>query len=185
MAWNWQRFVAVGFGGAAINQPQNIPSNAMSAHVGVAMGTGKRADAAGYQQIAELSINTPNAPGTWETHLIDKIRTTNRFSAIRAAGSYPRDWELHYVPLVPQAGAAATGNGTGYKSTGVPAFVGKSWLPTAIRTSMNGGAASQVGGQEQWLEVRMKLDTVPTANNEVICGYQGHWVYIIGKKSIV
>ena len=177
----------MGFGGAAPAPPAGVPTNAMSAHVGVAIGTGMRADGAGYQQIAELSINTPSAPGTWETHLIDKIRTTRNFAALRVAPAtgVPRDWELHYVPLVPQAGAAATGNGTGYKSTGVPAFVGKSWLPTAIRTSMNGGAASQVGGQEQWLEVRMKLDTVPTANNEVICGYQGHWVYIIGKKSIV
>ena len=187
MAWNWQRFIPVGFGGAAPAPPGAIPSNAMSAHVGVAIGTGMRADAAGYQQIAELSINTPNAPGTWETHLIDKIRTSKKVAALRVAPAtgVPRDWELHYVPLVPQAGVAATGSGTGYKSTSVPAFVGKSWLPTAARTVMNGGAASRAGGQEQWLEVRMKLDTVPTANNEVICGYQGHWVYIIGKKSIV
>ena len=160
----------------------------MTAEIGVGIGTGLRGDQVGYQQIASLSISDPKTPATWETNLVDKISVTRNFSAIRAAAAGKRDWELHQVPLVPNVGAAPSGNGSSFYSTSTPVFVGKSWSPTSARQIMEpAGPAPRSGGQEQFLEVRMKLGTLPTApgnTGEIIVGYQGHWVYIIGKKSI-
>ena len=187
LAWNWQRFIPVAFSGASGLVPAwEQCQTAMTAEVGVGLGTGMKGDAFGYQQVAALSISDPKTPATWETHLIDKIKTTRNWAAQRAGTDI--DWEMHQVPLVPGAGVAASGNGSSWFSTNVPMFAGKAWSPTAARTVMEGsGAASRTFGQEQFLEVRMKLGTLPVApanSGEVIVGYQGHWVYIIGKKSI-
>ena len=192
LAWNWQRFIAVDLsGGTGIASPWGVARTAMTAEIGVGIGTGLRGDLTGYQQIAHLAINTPTNEGLWETHLIDKISVTRNFSAERGALTEARDWELHQVPLVPDIGAPPTGNGASYYPTSTPAFVGKAWSPTTTRQDMEGGVLPRTFGQEQFLECRMKLGTLPRArfptdpdSGEIIVGYQGHWIYIIGKKSI-
>ena len=50
---------------------------------------------------------------------------------------------------------------------------------------MSTGALSAVAGREQFLEARIKITYGGGAfpsNGEVISGYQGHWIYVIGKK---
>lgn len=187
LAWNWQRFIPVDYAApyTGLVPATFLCSTAMTADIGVGIGSGMRGDITAYQQVAELSISDPKTPATWETHLIDKIKTTRNFSAIRAGVDY--DWELHQVPLVRAPGVAASGNGSSWFSTNTPMFVGKAWSPTAPRAVMDGGGAPVTLGQEQFLEVRMKLGTLPVApadSGEIIVGYQGHWLYIIGKKSL-
>jgi hypothetical protein len=54
-----------------------------------------------------------------------------------------------------------------------------------------GPAAPKTTGAEQFLEVRMQitdsaqLDTAPTSGEFLLSGYQGHWVYLIGKKAVL
>ena len=97
------------------------------------------------------------------------------------------DWELHQVPLGGSGGA-------GYFAQGKPIFIGKGWSPTWARTNMaTGPAAPTTGGSEQFIEVRMRMrdtaqtmQTGPSAGTlTMYSGYQGHWVYLIGKKTVV
>jgi hypothetical protein len=96
------------------------------------------------------------------------------------------DWELHQVSLEGTGGA-------GYFAQGKPIFIGKGWSPAWQRNGMTGGAASNTSGAEQFIEVRMRMtDTAAnmtaspsTGSTTLFSGYQGHWVYLIGKKALV
>jgi hypothetical protein len=59
---------------------------------------------------------------------------------------------------------------------------------------MADGSQANTGGAEQFIEVRMRLrdtaqalNTSPSGASEetLYVGYQGHWVYLIGKKTVV
>lgn len=99
------------------------------------------------------------------------------------------DWDIMSVPLV---GAG----GVGYATQGHPVYVGRSWTPTAVtaayandRQNIGGGAPNCVG-QEQFIEVRMKISDsgglylggTSMSTQNYISGYGGHWVYLICKK---
>ena len=211
LAWNWNRFettaVAPHSGEGALEVPGaggGIASD-FRVHVGLGIGTGLRSDSQGYQQIAELEIFEPYVaadglphPVNWDSNLIDRCSVnTNQYTVggvshygngawrPAAAGPQPKywEWELHEVPLLL---APAPWAGTGYYATGRPFFVGKSWSPTQVtRNNVAAGAAPATAGREQFLEARMKISYgvgLPHATEEVLTGYQGHWLYVIGKK---
>jgi len=196
LAWNWNRFYANDpTGGASPDVADNVPASVnFTAEVGVGIGEGLRSDGQGYQQIAGMTITKPADPhqpsAGWRTTMFDRCSANAGISttgtnyqsngAVRPApattGNFNWEWELHSMPLV---GAG----GSGYYATGHPIFVGKAWSPTAPRTNI-AGVASTVAGREEFLEVRMKISDSGgfPVNDEVVSGYQGHWVYIIGKK---
>lgn len=200
LAWNWNRFFAAAPTAApgAFSTAGFAPaSDTFTVEIGVGIGEGIRSDGRGYQQIARLELVNPANPhqpsATWRSTMIDRC-TVNPGSiqdpanpyqgngALRVgmgtSGNYLWEWELHQVPLV--RGAY---NGTGYFTQGPPVFVGKSWTPTSARTVI-AGAPSAIVGREDFLEIRMKISDSGgfPRNDEVVSGYQGHWVYIIGKK---
>ena len=83
--------------------------------------------------------------------------------------------------------------GAGYYSQGKPVFVGKGRDNTQTRSALNG--STTWNGDENFLEVRMTikdtsatLETSPTggmaAGQFVYSGYQGHFVYLLCKKSL-
>ena len=196
LAWNWNRFYANDpTGGAGADIADNAPTqNTFTAEVGVGIGEGLRSDAQGYQQIASITMVNPADPhqpsALWSATMFDRCSANAGISttgtnyqsngALRpapaTAGNFNWEWELHSVPLV---GAG----GSGYYATGRPIFVGKAWSPTQARSNIAAGA-SAVAGREEFLEVRMKISDSAgfLVNDEVVSGYQGHWVYIIGKK---
>ena len=133
------------------------------------------------------------AGGSWFTKCIDRIRTQSLETRLNQAKSTTAgtpswwDWELHQVSLEGSGGA-------GYFVQGRPIFIGKGWSPTWTRTTMAAtGAASTTLGSEQFIEVRMRMrdtaQTMQTAPSSgtltMYSGYQGHWVYLIGKKALV
>lgn len=199
LAWNWNRFTILD--PAATHNATtatNVPaSNTFTVDVGVGIGEGIRSDGFGYQQVAALQLQNPAAPhqpsATWSSTMFDRMNANpgefkdggNAYlgngamrPGVGLTGNFIWEWELHSVPLVRGAD-----NGTGYFTQGPPVFAGKSWTPTSFRTNI-GGIASAVAGREEFIEVRMKIsDTAPfPSNDDVVSGYQGHWIYIIGKK---
>tara|TARA_R100000700_G_scaffold41069_3_gene59493 strand:- start:901 stop:2691 length:1791 start_codon:yes stop_codon:yes gene_type:complete len=193
LAWNWNRFYAVG---STPKAATNVPSsNTFTVDVGVGMGEGLRSDGHNYQQISSLQIvnpANPHQPSTgWSGKMFDRCSANAQEhvsggvnyqsnGAVRPAasttGNFNWEWELHSVPLVGSGGS-------GYYAQGKPIFVGKSWSPTQARTNIN-GTFPYTGGRENFLEVRIKISDSAgfPVNDDVISGYQGHWVYIIGKK---
>jgi hypothetical protein len=202
LAWNWNRFYVADQSGAGnATAALSVPtSNTFTVDVGVGIGEGLRSDQFNLQTIASLQMVNPANPhqpaATWSGKMFDRCNANAKEffvggvsfqgnGAVRAApsttGNFNWEWEMHQVPLT------GTG-GTGYFAQGKPVFVGKSWTPTVARTNVGGGASS-VGGREQFLEVRMKISDSSSANtkfnstrDDVVSGYGGHWVYIIGKK---
>tara|TARA_R110002012_G_scaffold60724_5_gene159079 strand:- start:7221 stop:9005 length:1785 start_codon:yes stop_codon:yes gene_type:complete len=197
LAWNWQKQTQqAGIGGSSYMIPE---SAGFTVDVGVAMATGLESDGYTYQQLAQTTmtapdwIPAPNKAGSWFTRCVDRIRCmtpqTRLGQAQSTSAGLPRwwDWELHQVPLNGTGGA-------GYFAQGKPIFIGKGWSPTWTRTNMAiTGAPSTTLGSEQFIEVRMRMrdtaqtmQTAPSAGTlTMYSGYQGHWVYLIGKKTVV
>jgi len=207
LCYNWQRWNNVTAGGLA-DPPNQLPDTAtFTVDVGVGIGTGLKGDNFTYDQVASAALTNPYAfggvvppgdpygGGTWYANVIDMVKTAE-FSGVRnyslissvatAHSQYSFwDWDILSVPLV---GAG----GVGYATQGKPVYAGRSWTPTAVTTGyLNdreniGGGAPNCLGQEQFLEVRMKIsDSSGLANLgslEYISGYGGHWVYLICKK---
>tara|TARA_Y100000593_G_scaffold89395_1_gene173547 strand:- start:1805 stop:2140 length:336 start_codon:yes stop_codon:yes gene_type:complete len=97
------------------------------------------------------------------------------------------DWELHQVPIVTDG----VTTGAGYFMQGKPFFASRTWTLNQQRNNVmsTGSPAAPIKeGQEQFLEVRMKISDTAGLNNlatgSVISGYGGHFVYIIGKKHL-
>ena len=198
--------------GEGTNNQQQVPqTSTFTVQTGVGIGTGLKADDFTYEQVADLTMVQPNlgfpgpAAGTWHSSVVDVVKTSafGAFGRTGVSSGYNGwDWDLVSVPIV--------GNqGQGFYTQGDPYYVGRSWTPTAIdkdgtvvRTNVLQGDGSErsprTRGQEQWLEVRMeisdsaglKLTNVASksvtdggqAVDTFISGYQGHWVYIIGKR---
>lgn len=203
LAWNWNRFYVCDQDGGSLDPTvalQVPSSDTFTVDVGVGIGEGLRSDKIGLETIASLQMVNPANPhqpaSTWSAKMFDKCNVNSKEffvgsvsfqgnGAVRAApsttGNFNWEWEMHQVPLVGSGG-------DGYFAQGRPVFVGKSWTPTVARTNVGGGA-SAVGGREQFLEVRMKISDSASDNkkfnserDDVLTGYGGHWVYIIGKK---
>lgn len=148
----------------------------------------------------------------WMAGVIDWIQypleeTLSNANKMGTAGStqpyrvqYP-EWEIRNIPLV---GAG----GTGYYAQGKPVFVGQSHANewggpsgggNAARTDIvAAGNTSTTYGLEQFLMVSWRiynddaatpgLDSVTNAKHlitDLYQGYQGSWIYIIGKKALV
>jgi hypothetical protein len=185
LAYNWQLWnnvylnnTGVVTTGGAVSLPE---SKFFKVEVGVGMATGLQGDHFNYDQIAYAAMQNPYAEGgsvldpwrssdggTWPLNLVDIVKSSATTSGVRnfstvstAATSDPKrfwDFDLMQIPLV---GAG----GTGYVNQGHPVYVGRSWTPTAVDVTSTynndrqniAGAAPNCEGQEQWLEVRMKI----------------------------
>ena len=200
LAWNWQRFFTTATPAPSPAVAGQVPGvlsgtgNNFVVNVGLGIGHGIQSDGFGYQQISSHTMSEPWVSATglpsanWDSRVIDRITCNgpsgNGASRVSAGVNDPQnwEWELHQMEII---NAAAPWLGKGYYTNGRPFFAGKSWSPTQARNNVSAGAASAVGGKEQFLEARIKITygggAFP-ANGEVISGYQGHWMYVIGKK---
>lgn len=130
----------------------------------VGVGLLERGDDIAYQQIAygvsEVGMTNDD---------IDRIEVCPHY---QHAG-----WQLKGVPL------RGVG-GNGYVTQGKPIFIGKS-TSTPARISIAGGV-SNTYGRETLLEIRSSFENVAELlENQVLVGYGGQFVYLIGKKSLV
>ena len=87
------------------------------------------------------------------------------------------------VPLVGAGGVTYP-----LQAQGKPFYTGKTPSENSLRSTAASGSLS---GQEQWLEVRWKLEDPVTQMSgglwkatDTIIGRGGHWVFIIGKKHL-
>ena len=220
---NWSNVFKNAAGAANTGGDESLPQSLnFLVEVGVGIGTGLKSDHFDYDQVAYLSAKNPFAQGggagdrwnlgaggpvAWPLKLVDTIKSSNTRSGRRnwslvldAAPASPPpsnslfwDWDLLNVPLVGSGGS-------GYFSQGHPVYIGRSWTPTAVGTSYANdrqdldGAAPNCKGQEQYIEVRMKisdsggLETIGDGgalnDDDYISGYGGHWVYLICKKHL-
>ena len=216
LAWNWQNFVRPQQGTTAKVTPDMLPQSVnagtpqytFKAEVGVGILSGFRGDYHTYENVAYHSMVGPTsgasnayAPqATWDAGLIDRINTGS-FTVGReptgvTATQTAWDWELHQVPICARGNPLnPVSSSNYYYLSGQPVYVGKSWSLNQQRSFLRDSAGTYTAattgntqGQEQMLEVRMKLsDTygLENTNAELQSGYMGHWVYILGKKTLV
>ncbi len=211
LAWNWQKFRE--FTGAALvttAEPSRNPATGASTfkvEVGVGLVSGLRSDLQAYQSVASLEMvgpyNTNGVPDvTWSPAMFDRIKVGDSSADPRttlAGADVPNwDWEMHYMPIRTVATGPVVAQGTGYYGTGFPVFAGKAWSPTAfdgaspLRTPLNPGHASTAApitaGQEQLIEVRIKISDptrgLANALQQNLTGYGGHYLYLICKKTL-
>lgn len=199
LAWNWQTW-SRGYASAGV---ANIPVNRMPAgeytiQLGINLGCGLRSDLFGYQNIAKAEIIDPQEGGssTWLVNLVDRIRVHEPAGSIDpltfGSGLLQRQWDLFAIPIV-----AGVINGKGLVAQGPPVWCGQSnqltaWdsrvIGTAGRTGLLVGAAPPLKGMEQFIEVRAKMfhgiAAGPDEPKEMLVGYGGHRVYLIGKKHL-
>ena len=186
--------------------PDQLPqSGAFKVEVGVGMLAGFRGDHQTYENVAYHSMFGPTSavgtkyePGAnWDANLIDRVSTGSWTVERGPTGSAdivkPWEWELHYIPICARANPTNGVSSTNfYYISGQPVFVGNAWSLTTGRSLISDGGgsygAAATSGQEQLLEVRMKISDsagLSNANKELQSGYMGHWIYIIGKKTLV
>lgn len=170
-------------------QPAVFPS--LVNQIGVALGTGLRADQFSYQQIAFQNIVGDGSAVM--SAQIDRFRQLEDGSlSYRPSLSLQQqyDFAMWSVPLV------GTG-GNGIVDQGHPIFIGRGSTPTFERTQVDGGRTETLGA-EQWIEVRWAFrdddgkgllpdegegggGSAPSPLTTYV-GTGGHWVYLIGKK---
>ena len=191
------------------------PAKEIGLKVGIGIGTGSGADNFAYAEVGDISITNPNnyaggppattpttpdTTGTWDTGLIDRIRSTDNPPFVMVAPGLPYhkwNWELHSIPL----SGFAQSPGTGYYNQGDPVFAGPGWSTTHLRSDL-AGAGAPTGGMEQWIEVRSvlyptdvtkDLSNLPVATAasgdlstlaSILVGYGGCYVYLICKKHL-
>ena len=202
LAWNWSAFFPR-FGLTAPAGQQVPDAAAFECDLGVGIGSGIRSDGWGYNQVARLRIISPTdtasatniPPASWRYASIDRIkyrrRSILRQGSVLGTFSESRrnawDWELHQVPIVTDGVVL----GDGYFTQGKPFFAARTWTLNQQRNNVmsTGVPGTPIKeGQEQFIEVRMKIEDPAGLNNlatgSVISGYGGHFVYIIGKKHL-
>ena len=175
-----------------------MPNSANLIHeVGVGLGTGHRADAYRYQQVAYHSWNETTAGSA--ARRLDQIK--ERTGGNMAGNQDIVDMQMFQVPIVNDAGAGATRVGVGYPTasatTGTPVFCGQGITELDARSTIAqgfpaGDVAPVTKGAEQWIEVRWKFGdnvnglghsaTYPSGT--VFVGYGGFWVYLICEKNL-
>ena len=162
--------------------------------VSVGIGSAIRSDQNAVRQLA-LATWAPAAVGTYR---IDEVGKDNDFGDL---------WDIMSVPLVGDGADLGTGYsvstipGSTLSNTGKPVFAGKSDSPLAARSNFADlpptlGGTYAAGAalplvKDQFLEVRWLLkdtgagglgSSINWANNEMVIGKGGHWVFIICKK---
>lgn len=201
--WSWNPFL-VPDGSGATYTVRDIPEGTAAGErlkldIGVGMGTGARADAYGYEQIARrsldfLSANPATGVPNWFSSPVDMVRYGDPalFPRIGSALN-THNLELHSMDL---EGSGQPGL-NGMTAQGHPIFVGQSRAgigPTLDnqRTPMqSSGALSKAIGAEQFLEVRAQVYdhngdwASGWKADQMIVGAGGIWVYIIGKTHLV
>jgi len=158
--------------------------------VGVSLVGGQRADDLVAVDVA-YALWTPAGGAAPKANLmIDKCNAT----PICIQGLVPIgeawDYELLSVPL---KGAG----GVGYYAQGDPIYIGRTNFGGSGRSNLN-GVSPATAGQETLLQVRWAMQDVNgmAANDlapfpatgasatDTYVGYSGHWVFLIGKKSL-
>ena len=158
--------------------------------IGVGIGTGLRSDRYGYAQVAlaewrgDAYVRPPLPAAQLNTKTTYRIDRYNE-----NLGNVQKNigFDLLQVPLVGTGGVTYPlyDLGGAANTQGKPFYVGKTPSTNSARTP------SGLTGQEQWLEVRWKLED--SANQmsggawkttDTIIGRGGHWVFIIGKKHL-
>lgn len=199
--WNWQTWSRGYSAPATPNTPYNLmPSTGteFTLQVGVNLGAGLKGDLLGYQPIATLEKRDPLKGGTtnWLWDIIDRVRVHEEGDSIQDGGYIKRQWDLFPLELVRD-----TVIGVGYPQLefgrqGSPIWCGKSDQTTAWNShnvtasgrSALGGGAPPLNGMEQFIEVKARLfydiPNPPEGVSEMIVGYGGHRVYLIGKKHL-
>jgi len=223
LAWNWSPWRPL-MGKTPITSTVPIlaqncwltaPAKEIGLKVGIGIGTGSGADNFAYAEVGDISITNPNnyaggppattpttpdTTGTWDTGLIDRIRSTDNppFVLVAPGLHYHKwNWELHSIPL----SGFAQSPGTGYYNQGDPVFAGPGWSTTHLRSDL-AGVGAPTAGMEQWIEVRSVLyptdDTKDLSNlpvataasgdlstlASILVGYGGCYVYLICKKHL-
>jgi hypothetical protein len=182
LAWNWQRWLPADRAGPVAQTAATVPNSVtLSATVGVGIGSGLRSDDYKYSQINSLALS--GGPEThsnvnWSSNrAIDRIRISENPAGRAAAPLY--DWDIFEM--------SPGGVGTGYYDPPTPEWVGNTWTPTSKRDT-----GFLLDGIEQFIEVRMSINDANDLNvagagnaGDIYVGYQGHFVYIIGKKHLV
>jgi hypothetical protein len=164
--------------------------------VGVGVLSGPQADNLDYQQIAYGEFTPGYSGSAFDSDMVD-------FMDLRTPALHQRQTDV-YAPWYEQALFAVPISGTGgagYATQGTPVFVGEA-ARGAVSTwqrSQTGGAGNTAAGQDQLLEIRMRINATAggdiynsagafQAANwgswDVFSGYGGCWVYIIGKKHL-
>ena len=186
---NFQRF---GSGAYVGDEHPGFNAPGLFYDFGVGVGTGAQADDFDYNQIAGGSgfRFQPGGTGTLLTRfVIDKIRSgPERFLPKASATTQRENLELRCLPLAGTPAHPAyyfdDATATNLQLQGAPWFVGRAASPTATRTR----PLANVAGKEQWIEVRGKISAIPSAGaaaDALLVGYQGFFVYIIGRKFLV
>lgn len=160
---------------------------------GVAACAGLKQDMINDQQIAYLSVTGPMA----SSYLVDKVK--QKVGSLLSVDT-SADVLLYQVPLV----CDVSRTGKGFTENGYPFFVARGTSKTQSRFNagimpfdFGGGVfhSPYTVGQETFLKVRAKISdstnpgglsthaSNPAANT--IIGDGGHWVFIIGKKTLI
>jgi len=215
LAWSWDYFLQETDAASFKEVYGHVASSQnMKVTVGVGIGEGIGSDNVSYQQVALHTMSEPIASGgsgepsaaNWDKTLVDRISSIGAVNGPSRLTDNISLWghEVHQIPLVKPTGVLPASYSVGtYYEQGEPFWVSRAWTGTgnwpggsAARTDVNlasptPGQAS-TGGRETFLEVRMqitdtagKLIDYGATNREVVSGYGGHWLYIIGKKKLV
>tara|TARA_R110000824_G_scaffold20676_2_gene77702 strand:+ start:736 stop:2646 length:1911 start_codon:yes stop_codon:yes gene_type:complete len=147
---------------------------------------------------------TPDAPPV--DALIDRLRVgpTKDLPLLGQFLAEPRcnNLSLWCLPLNTGGPSPSTGypaylydssQATNLGTQGPPCFVGNAWTPTQARqTPLTVTVPPGTEGLEQWIEVRCRIDNLNIASglltphdDTIVVGYQGFFVYIIGRKYLV
>jgi len=171
--------------------PGRAPASAnFKTQVGVSIGSLIRSDHVGYQQVAYLEWT----PADKTNYMLDAIKAVE--GLVMSIEAW--DYELLHIPMVyPAATYRETWPLTSpYNRTGRPIHMARGHNVTDARTNIAsavGGAAQTpvTLGQEQFIEVRwlfqdtvLGLNDAGYHNDTVFAGYNGSWVYLIGKKAL-
>ena len=202
---------ATGYSGKFTMESQPPAINKLKFTVGVGIVNGEYSDSRNYTQVA-LGDYQPESEGSGKLiDFMDLRNFASHDGPASSTGSvYPSRWEqaMFSIPLVRDI--HAEGRGAGYfdgvlpfarGTQGRPFFVGEGasgGQGTVSRTNVGnnvavGGIVPPTGGAEQYIEVRMQMEAMLAVYTggtfqanydpaDIMSGYGGCWVYIIGKK---
>ncbi len=182
LGWNWQRWLDTD------TTATHIPGPNFTVDVDVSIGAGLRSDSGiVYDQVATHQMVDPLTTASWDTRLIDRIAIRHSGSPLRTATAN-WDLELHELRIV-----GTTVAGVSFQDQGERVYMGQTWTPLGARENIGTAAAPYTpgapncAGAEQFIEATVKIRETPTgpAATEVVSGYGGHWVYLIGRKYLM
>ena len=215
LAWSWDYFLQETDTPTTNIYDHIPSSATMLVTIGVGIGEGIGSDNVNYQQVARHALTEPINPAgsgepgtTWDGGLVDRIESVGLLAGpIRLAANISL-WghEIHQIPLLGDTSPPAAYSVGTYYPQGEPFCISRAWTGTgdylggaATRTEVNRGgstAPAYTGGRETFIEVRLQITDSDAGTSlidygatldkrEVVSGYGGHWLYIIGKKQLV